>query len=118
MTPAQAFKTGFLLRCADEGLPWTETEARIKAAEAFCKQADWVESGAKLLTVLPLMAALTGGVAGYGLRQMTDRPTTARDLQRQDLIAAYRLQAERIRRAARLRKYRQPTIRTPKLEVL
>jgi hypothetical protein len=123
MTPAQAFKTGFLLRCADEGLPWAETEARVKAAAVFCKQADGplsslASAAPKLIAAAVLMAATTGGVAGYGLRTVTDRPTTARDLQRQDLMAAYRLQTDRIRRAEKLRKYRQPTIRTPKLQVL
>lgn len=55
LTPEEAFKVGFLLRCADEGLTPDETAERVKRASAMEKAA--------FPFVTPLVTALGSGVA-------------------------------------------------------
>jgi hypothetical protein len=121
MTPREGFKYGFLLRCAEEGLTADEAEAR--AARGLEKQAGGLDtmlsdaySGLKgLFTGVPgfiathaptvagigaLGAAGVGAGAGYGLAKMQEGDVDPKEVQREELIAAYRTQAELARRKA------------------
>jgi len=121
MTPREAFKYAFLLRCAEEGLTADEAEAR--AARGLEKRADgWdfaksMLGGAKDLvtgvvapaaghllgggTALAGLGAIgLGGAAGYGLAKMQEGDVDPEEVQREELIAAYRTQAELARRKA------------------
>lgn len=115
LTPQEAFRCGFLLRCADEGLGAAEIEARVKLAGEFAGQVKQAENpltaiGKWLLNmgVVGMAAApmAAGGAAGYGLAKLTEDKTTPEEVQRRELIAAYQQQADRLRRTARARQYR------------
>lgn len=72
LTCREAFKYGFLLRCADENLTPQATEKRAAAGLQWQKQADGIISdttnAAKTLLVTPLLwsmlASLTTGAGG------------------------------------------------------
>jgi hypothetical protein len=122
MTPREGFKYGFLLRCAEEGLTADEAEAR--AARGLEKQAEGAlgtmvgdaYSGLKTLIggapafiaehapaavgLGALGAAGAGGGIGYGLAKMQEGDVDPKEVQREELISAYRTQAELARRKA------------------
>jgi len=58
MTPKEAFKIGFLEKCAADGCSPKETLQRINHATAIVKSADWVSS------LKSMVAPLIGGGAG------------------------------------------------------
>ena len=81
MTTHEAFKIGFLTKCAELGLTPGETKARIKQAHAMVKMAGWD----KVLTGLPsfltkglMLAAIAppiaGAAGGYAMAKSQDRP--------------------------------------------
>lgn len=147
MTPKQAFKFGFLLRCADENLGQEETDARVKyamailSAEEPCPRVErsvidraleeWekqavVDIGSAIGGLAGLaknlgFAGLAGGAAlgaggGYLAAKMTEKDVDTEEMKKQELIAAYKQQAERIRRQMAARSYRQSKApRAPKL---
>lgn len=116
----QAFKFGFLLRCADEGLTPEQTAGRIKAAGerlARVKAAGWGDAVASLAGNIPKIftnlgmlgvgaSALGGAGAGIGLAHLTGGEADPEETKRQELIAAYQQQADRIRRSTLARRYR------------
>ena len=94
LTPREAFKTGFLIRCEEEGLSAEEITARTKAAhvlhhrcanmtpeeEQFAKQAGVFEAGANvagsvlnLLVKAPWLALGGGAVGGAGIGMMAGK---------------------------------------------
>ena len=123
MTPREGFKYGFLLRCAEEGL--TVEQAEKRAAKALEKQANydflgnvmtsavggakdvimaapataasWLGSGVGLAGI---GAATTGALGGYGLAKMQEGDIDPAEIQREELISAYQMQAELARRKA------------------
>lgn len=123
----EAFKFGFLLRCADEGLTQEQTVERIKMANAQLAELEkhasiWqaATSVPKLLLSLGpwglLGGAGVGALGGIGLAKMTNKSVDPEEAKRQELIAAYQQQADRIRRSTAARRYRSPTApRKPKL---
>lgn len=142
LSPRQAFKFGFLLRCADENLSPLETESRIKYAMACLQwdgqtplplQQDVVDSAlaawekqavggaiggiTNLMTTLGITGLLGGaglGAAGGHLAaRMTEGDADPEEMKQQELMAAYRQQAERIRRQMAARSYRQPKAPRP-----
>jgi len=151
MTPRQAFKFGFLLRCADENLSDVQTTDRVKYAmdrlnwdgktmlpidqqvvestlDAWQKQAyDPIGGIGKGIGGLASLAknlgfwGLLGGAGlgaggGYLAAKMTDKDVDLEEMKQQELIAAYKQQAERIRRQMAARSYRpSKTPRAPKL---
>jgi hypothetical protein len=138
LTNRQAFKFGFLLQCASEGLSVEETRERIKeAAVALGKMeksgqgigaaigslgrgAMGLGGGAlRLLTSLGWLGMGVGGLAGLGggytLGKMTEKETDPEEVKRQELIAAYQQEADRLRRAAQRRMYRPAAPRKPRL---
>ena len=88
MTPQQNFRLGFLLRCAEEGCDVEEIKDRVKLAT----WTDPMSYAAPLLNV--------GKSIPY-------------DAKRQELPAAFKLQADLARRRAAQRQYRLATPASP-----
>jgi len=129
LSPSEAFKFGFLLRCADEGLDPAETSGRIKLAAEFLrniKETDFEKAAtiggiatgigkgigglASLAKNLGIVGLLGSGAVGLGggylAGRLTDKEVDPDEIKQQELIAAYQQEADRIRRAAKLRAYR------------
>lgn len=118
LTAQQAFRAGFLLRCAHEGLAPADVESRIAAAGDFAKQATLAStlSGA---VAFPLVAGLVGGGAiGAGLGAATashdlgklPRPEYLDEVQRSELAETYRQQTDMVRRQIALAKRRMAMV--------
>lgn len=127
MTPEDAYKVGFLLRCADEGLTQDEILVRVRQARGISKEALWpsvaaatgsgvanmggramaaVPSLLQAGTVLGLGLPLAGGAAaGYTLAKATNNNKNDVEEAKQDEIEGeyYRLAQEARRNAARKR---------------
>ena len=125
MTRADCFKFGFLLRCAEEGLEPEQIRERVKTAQApgatvaTAATAPVTKSlgmASKALLGLPLFvllggaatAALGGGAGGYALAKMQNKNVDPDEVKRQELMHAYKIQADRAQRRAKQLKYRQP----------
>lgn len=131
LTNREAFKFGFLLRCADENLSPEETQERIKAAadhlhwdgqprveaavveqtlQAWEKRSD-VSGVLNFLRSSALggigAAAGVGALGGYGLAKATRSQVDPDEIKQQELVAAYKQQTDRIRRLMAARSYRQ-----------
>lgn len=103
LTPREAFRYGFLLRTAEEGLTPEETQLRMqKAAATLLENVLGMAGKAGLLGVLG--TGLAGAGAGYGLAKMQEGDVSAEDYQRQELIDAYRDASARLRQRTALRK--------------
>ncbi len=113
MTPREAFKAGFLLRCAEEGLTEAQSAERIrlgceKAAvdlfEVLSQVGKAVPAlggtaarlGAAALPVAMIGGGMAGGAAGHFAGRLLDPGYDAEDLKRQELIAAYDQAADQI----------------------
>jgi hypothetical protein len=116
VTEKEAFKIGFLYRCAEEGLAGTTLQARIKSAEAFVKLAvgglDFSNvgnyfDGLKSVAVFPLLAAAgVGGLAGHVTGKLTEPDVDVEDIKAKELAAAYKAYAARAKTNKKLRLYR------------
>lgn len=114
VTEKEAFKLGFLQRCAEEKLIGSALESRIKAAEAFVKGAalqlptlsdSWQALGN--VAYAPLMlATVGGGLAGHLAGKMTEPDVDEEDLKARELAAAYKAYAARAKTNRKLRLYR------------
>lgn len=108
----EAFKLGFLSRCAEEGLTGQKLDARIKRAEAFSKTGwDLLPSearfGAGLLAGLPIAAGALGGAGiGYGLAKLQEPPLDEDEIKAKEIANTYRVFAERAKARRKLRRYR------------
>lgn len=124
LTPQQAFRYGFLLRCAEEGLADDEVDARLKSANVV---SDIIDSGRSMFKVVPEVADFglkamavpaaaalgVGGAAGYVLakaREGTLDPARAR---KDETIAAYGAYADQVearnRARAKIMRSRRPS---------
>ncbi len=128
LTPAQMFKVGFLLRCADEGLSEEATAERVQTAQQFVdhieKQGglgDAAVSMAKFVKGLGLWSlvggGLVGGAGGYAAGVLTDEPTEPEEVKKQELIAAYQQHADQVRRQLTRGRYRDAGLRKPQLAI-
>jgi hypothetical protein len=126
ITAQDAFKLGFLARCAEEKLAGAELEARLEKIAEFNKRAldiaKWspidvsgiLGSGAKhtlaglsALYSIPPMAAIVGGSGlGYGLAKFTEPAVNDDELKAEELATTYRLYAEKAKNRKKLRQYR------------
>jgi hypothetical protein len=135
MTPQEAFKFGFLMRCAEEGLQAEEIYER--AQQALIKVANpgivgaGVGAGASMAwPVVKGVAglgqtALIGGLlasaglgagGGYMAAKLTEPDMDAEEAKTQELITTYQLFADEARRNAQRRQmYRQATPKAPRL---
>jgi len=114
VTEKEAFKLGFLQRCAEEQLTGADLELRIKAAEAFVKSAalqlptmadSWQALGNIAYTPL-MLATVGGGLAGHVAGKMTEPDVDEEDLKARELAAAYKAYAARAKTNRKLRLYR------------
>ncbi len=127
LTPQESFRLGFLLRCAEEGCTAEEIQERVKFAAAPALGAltalwsglkgavnpTW--NAVKTMGTFPLHAtalgvagaAGVGAAGGYGLAKMQNSDVDPEEAKRQELMAAYQLQAELARRRASQRSYRR-----------
>lgn len=111
LTPKVAFKFGFLLRCAEEGLTSEQTTARVKQACQLTKQADPYTAtlGAlKQLGMIGLLggagvAAGGGALAGLGLANVTSGTVDADEIKNQELAATFSLLTDQLRTRNALR---------------
>ncbi len=124
LTPQEAFKVGFLAKCAEDGLTPDQMLARVKQAhDLFEKRAfigDMLGSAAGAAGGLakglagygvPLALAappILGALGGYGLAKATDVDDTDVDaIKNRELVEEMRRQAEKLRRQRDIRLYKQ-----------
>lgn len=102
----EAFRLGFLTRCAEEGLTGEKLEARLAAAATVTKQSS-AAAGLGLLLGVPIAAGLAGGGAiGYGLAKAHEPPLDEDEIKAQEIANTYRVFAERAKARRKLREYR------------
>jgi hypothetical protein len=113
MTPKEAFKVGFLHKCAADGLTKEETLERARnmrmAKVAFFGAAANAAGGAAatlgtgawkgLLTALLLGPPIAGLAGGYGLAQAKDQTYSKDDAKKRELLAAYERAASQLERS-------------------
>ena len=126
MTNKEAFKIGFLMKCAEEGLTPSQVEERItqkvemiKKAEnvAMVKKADPDSRGLvgtgydALKTILgkawPLAVAapwVVGGVGGYALSKAQDDIYSVEEAKKREEIAEYYRAIDQLNRANRTKR--------------
>ena len=99
-TDKEAFRLGFLARCAEEGLTGEKLAARIK-------QAGEVTDSIGYMLGVPVAAGLLGGGAiGYGLAKAHEPPLDEDEIKAQEIANTYRVFAERAKARRKLRQYR------------
>lgn len=117
LTSREAFKLGFLARCAEEGLSADQIAGRVKAAaDKFASFLGGVTgglgsaAGSVLSTGVPLALiapAALGGVAGYGLSRMTDiDDTDVAEVKNRELLDTYAQETAKLRRQKAVRDYK------------
>ncbi len=113
LTPREAFKVGFLARCAEEGLSADEIAGRVKfAADKFAGFLDGAAhlGGQVLSTGVPIAAiapVALGGLAGYGLSRMTDIDDTDVDeIKNNELLDTYAQETARLKRQKSVRDFK------------
>lgn len=131
LTAREAFKVGFMLRCADEGLTPAQAQERIEKAAGFFKEstrflepvvqavkplstvAETVEANkpvSKFLTNILWGAPLAVGAAGgYAAHKLTANDIDEEDVRKQELIDELRHWTRRAREQQKARK----TLLTP-----
>jgi hypothetical protein len=113
VTDKEAFRLGFLKRCAEEQLTGDALNERVKAAGAFIKAAlelpslsdSWKAMGNVAYTPL-MLATVGGGLAGHLAGKMTEPDVDEEDLKARELAAAYKAYAARAKTNRKLRLYR------------
>ena len=113
VTEKEAFKLGFLQRCAEEQLAGENLNERIKAAAAHVKSALELPSLAGSWNAMsnvayaPLLAATAGGgLLGAAAGQLAEPDIDEEDLKARELAAAYKAYAARAKTNKKLRFYR------------
>lgn len=139
LTSDQAFKVGFLLRCAEEGLSNDETHRRVKlafekrailpqlAAGAAGLAGGVASAGGKLISlggkVMPLAAGLAllapilgGGAIGYLSAKSTEGgPDLVERAKHEEIIGEYERLADEAKRKARAKRLARgyPAVNVP-----
>lgn len=128
VTAKEAFRLGFLARCAEEGLTGEHLNTRIKSA---AEKQSWLPlalglgtaalggaalarggvrdlaSGAGVLAgLIPAGGLMAGAGLGYGAAKMTEPNITDSDIKAQELADTYRIYAEKAKANRRARQYR------------
>jgi enoyl-CoA hydratase/carnithine racemase len=108
MTPAEAFKLGFVARCVDAGLTGEQLEQHVKRAFDFMTPAVALVKGVGVpaAATLALAPPVVGGVAAYAKNKMldTDTGTEVAEVQSAEQAEAYRESARRLREIYERRK--------------
>jgi hypothetical protein len=135
ITPQDAFKLGFLARCAEERLTGAALDARLEKVAEFNKKAAGGKpsGGSNVIKFSPLEAGggtasgalntlwqglsgalaiptaasiLGGGALGYGTAKMVEPNISEDDIKAQELAATYKMYAEKAKARRKLRNYR------------
>lgn len=114
MTPKEAFKLGFMSKCADAGLTPEETHqkareaiAMIKAAEGLLSLPSTVLKGLLFpLLAVPPIAGITGG---YALSKLQDNAFDLSEAKKREEIAEYERALQRLRTVAKRQGLGAPT---------
>jgi hypothetical protein len=105
-----AFKVGFLTRCAEEGLTGAAIDARLELLEKAAEgglAGDLLDAGTTLAIGLPIgLGVLGGGALGYGAAKMTEPVVSDDAIKAQELAHAYRVYADRIKARRTMKQYR------------
>ncbi|NBP57474.1 hypothetical protein EBU71_13245 [bacterium] len=104
-----AFKVGFLTRCAEEGLTGAAIDARLALLEKRANGglSDFINAGTTLTVGLPIgLGVLGGGALGYGAAKMTEPVVSDDAIKAQELAHAYRVYANRIKARRAMKQYR------------
>lgn len=126
LTAREAFKVGFLKRCAFDGLSPEQTAQSVKmAAEKLSFIGGLLDKGwdvakgvgnAALSYGVPLALAappVAGGLAGYGLAKATDwDDTDIQDVQDGEILDELRRHTEDLKRRRQVMDYQKATQRT------
>lgn len=113
LTPREAFKVGFLARCAEEGLSPAQIQDRVKLArDKFAGVLDSLghaagsvfSTGAPLALIAP---PALGAIAGYGLSRATDIDDTDVDeIKNNELLDTYANETAKLRRQKAVRDFK------------
>ena len=126
ITEKEAFRLGFLARCAEEKLIGAELDTRLNKVAALSEKTaqnplfniipasvDPVEAfkalgtGAKAMLGLPFAASiLAGGGLGYGTARMLEPKIDEDEIKAQELAATYKLYADKAKNRKKIRQYR------------
>lgn len=106
MTPKEAFRFGFLARCAEEGLSSAQTQQLIKQASAL---GDIAQFALPLAAIPPTIGAAAAFLKNRAL-DTEDQGFTG-DVQRQELAETYRRMAEQLQRQSQMRDYKKKRTR-------
>lgn len=118
ITEQDAFKLGFLTRCAEEKLTGAALEQRLEKVAALSSWAPtWLNTiagGAQDIgsayigaMSLPFAASILGGSAlGYGAGKMMEPSVNDDELKAQELAATYKLYADKAKGRRKAVKYR------------
>lgn len=114
LTPHEAFRYGFLLRAAEEGLTPEQTKTRMeKAAASLGENIASLAGRAGMLGIVG--TGIAGAAGGYGLAKLHEGDVSAEDYQRQELVDAYRDAAAQLRQRTALRRTYLPPPKAPRL---
>lgn len=109
----EAFKLGFLYRCAEESLTGSALDGRVKAAADLCKSGAldlsmFNPAGAlSNIAMAPVMlGTVAGGLGGHLAAKLTEPDIDEDDLKAKELAAAYKAYAARAKTNRKLRLYR------------
>ena len=114
VTEKEAFKLGFLYRCAEESLTGANLDGRVKAAADLCKSGaidfgmlNNAFSATKGLAAVPIMlGTFAGGLGGHVAAKLTEPDVDEDDIKARELAAAYKAYAARAKTNRKLRLYR------------
>lgn len=127
LTAKEAFKIGFLAKCAEDGLTPDEMLSRVTQAKAAIEKrafiggllgsaAGAVGGAAKNVAGygIPLALAappILGGLAGYGLAKATDvDDTDVEDIKNRELVEEYKRQAAKLQQQNAVRRFKQDRV--------
>lgn len=113
LTDKEAFKLGFLARCAEEKLTGAALDARLEKVAELNKSAGFLDSAQKSLAgygallTLPFGLSILGGSAlGYGAGNLVEPRINDDEIKARELADTYKLYAEKARNRRKAVKYR------------
>lgn len=101
----EAFRLGFLARCAEEGLTGEQLQSRIKLAGD--KQAGVGTWLGYLLGSAPAVGLAGGAALGYGAAKMMAPDVDEEDIKAKELAETYKIYEQRARAKRKAHQYRQ-----------